>query len=78
MRKGKVPIYLPDRTVIGDAEISDDGRLIKTTIYHDSPIGELLSENLVGFSIMYMSNEARDRAEEHKENKDDESDQLSE
>lgn len=56
-----VPVYLPDRTIVGRATITKDERgMIATIRLGDSVISELMSENLIGMSIVYQTNEARD------------------
>ena len=74
-QKGYIPVYLPDRTLAGQARISDDGTHIEIEVPSGSPIAELMGDNLLGLSISYLDNEARDRVEEHnkKENNVDES-----
>lgn len=49
-----VPLYLEGRTVIGKVTISSDGKHIQMDIDDDSPIAELMTENLIGLSTMTM------------------------
>lgn len=60
---GVIPVYLPDRTVIGKATISEDGSTILMHI-NSGPVAELMGEDLIGMSIVYKTNEARDRVAE--------------
>ncbi len=67
-----IPIYLEGRTVIGRGTISADGRHIDIDIISDTPLADLISENLIGLSTMSIG--SKDRTEEvltkHKEKKD--------
>lgn len=51
---GYVPVYLPDRTVIGRAKFNED----KTEVLIEIPDGDvvqtLIGENLIGLSIVYQ------------------------
>jgi hypothetical protein len=68
-KTGFVPVYLPDRTVIGRASIDNDGQTVIMEIKHGAVL-ELMSENLVGLSVVYKTNEARDRASEEGDKQD--------
>lgn len=65
--RGSVPVYLPDQTWVGEATVSGDGHDVHIHIPGSSPIGELISENLIGMSIVYLRSEARDQVAEHTE-----------
>lgn len=62
--KAPLPVYLPDRTIIGEATVSVDGSHISIEMKNGAPYAELIADNLVGLAIVYMSNEARDRISE--------------
>lgn len=53
----KVPVYLPDRTLIGSADVNLEDGLAMITIQSDSNLAEFLSEGLVGFSVVHLSEE---------------------
>ena len=55
------PIYLEDRTIIGRGKLSADGQHIEITFDGNYPADQLLSENLMGFSVVDM---APDRTED--------------
>lgn len=63
MVKAHIPVYLPDRTQVGYAEIETVGNIthIDIQVPANSPLAELTKENLVGLSVMYMD---RNQAEE--------------
>lgn len=61
--KGVIPVYLPDRSVIGKATISEDGHTVLMHIDSET-ITELIGEDLIGMSFVYKTNEARDRVAE--------------
>lgn len=52
---GYVPVYLEDRTVVGKARVSDDGKTttIIIEVYDGHPMSELMQENLIGFSVVH-------------------------
>lgn len=52
--EGYVPVYLPDRTVVGKAKISEDGQLVEIKIPEGTAMQELMSENLIGLSVVYQ------------------------
>lgn len=52
--EGYIPVYLPDRTVLGKAKISDDGKHLDIEIPEGSMIQELMHENLIGLSTVYQ------------------------
>lgn len=56
--EGYIPVYLPDRTVVGKATI--DGQDIVIKMSPGNAIQSLIKENLIGLSVMYMGPEARD------------------
>jgi len=65
VRKGYVPVYLPDgRTLAGQARISEDGTHIDLEMPTGSPLPELMGDNLIGMQIVYLTNDARDRVAE--------------
>lgn len=66
--KGTVPIYMPDDTVVGRAAISNDGHTILIHIPEGTALQGLISENLIGMSVIYMTNDARDQVVEGSEN----------
>jgi hypothetical protein len=53
--EGYVPVYLEDRTLIGKAKISNDGKHIEIDIPGDSPVAELMAEGLIGLSTWSMA-----------------------
>lgn len=53
-RQGYVPVYLPDRTVVGRALISDDGKTVTIDIPEGDVVQELMAENLIGLSVVYQ------------------------
>lgn len=53
-----VPVYLADRTVVGKAKI--DGQAVLIELTDGTAIQELMTNNLIGMSVVYMNNEARD------------------
>lgn len=70
-----VPVYLPDLTLSGRAEISKDRKSVTLTFTKDI-IPELVIENLIGFGVVFLSNDARDQVSAEadkivKENTDD-------
>lgn len=52
-----VPVYLPDRTEIGTAKVDVEQGTAVISIQSDSNLAELLSEQLVAFSVVYMGDE---------------------
>lgn len=60
---GFIPVYLPDRTVVGKAIVDPDGQTVTMRIT-SGPVLELMSEDLLGLSIVYKTNDARDRVAE--------------
>ena len=66
--EGWVPVYLPDRTVAGEAKISvrDDDIYIdvKLSGFEGEAVAAMMAENLIGFSTVYMNNDARDSVAE--------------
>lgn len=56
-----VPVYLPDRTIIGKAKITktEEGMFATIKLSNDT-VAELMSEDLIGLSVVYQSNDARD------------------
>ena len=71
--QGYIPVYLADRTIVGYAEVEVQGEktLINMELSSNGHIAELVKENLVGFSIMYMD---RNRVEEVQNNQGEEAD----
>lgn len=57
-QEGYVPVFLPDRTVIGKAKIEGQNVVIELT--EGNAIQTLMAENLLGMSMVYLNNEARD------------------
>ena len=55
---GYIPVYLPDRTVVGKAKV--DGQFINIEVTPGNALQTLIKENLIGLSVMYMGAEARD------------------
>lgn len=74
-RRGTVPVYLPDRTVIGKAWIADDGQHIQIELDRSTAIPELMEENLLGLSIVYQRAEANDIIREFEAAKEKETDE---
>jgi len=62
-----IPIYLPDDTLGGRAVISADRKTLTMT-FVEGMIPKLVMENLIGFSVVYLSNEARDQVAAEAEN----------
>ena len=62
--KARIPVYLPGRTIVGEATVSRDVSHISIEIKNGGPYAELIADNLIGLAIVYMSNEARDRVNE--------------
>jgi len=62
-----VPVYLPDRTKIGTAHVDITNGTATIKIQSDSDLMELLGENLVGFSVMYLGAERLERKTEGEE-----------
>lgn len=58
--EGWIPVYLPDRTVIGKALVHDDGVHATMELDMQTPIKELLGHDLIGLSIVYQRREAYD------------------
>ena len=59
----KVPVYLPDRTVIGSAEINLEDGIAMVTIQSDSNFAEFMSEGLIGLSVVHLSSEKVEKKE---------------
>lgn len=49
-----VPVYLPDETRAGTATINVETGVAVITIQSDSDLMEMLSEGIVGLSIVYL------------------------
>lgn len=54
MAKGYIPVYLPDRTVVGRATISEDQRTVTIDIPEGTAIQSLMADNLVALSVVYQ------------------------
>lgn len=61
--KTNVPVYLPDRTLIGSADINVEDGLMMVTIQSDSNLAEFMSEDLVGLSVVHLSEERVEKKE---------------
>ena len=53
-----IPVYLPDRTVIGKGKV--DGQFITIELDEGDAIQTLFKEELLGMSFVYMSAKAQD------------------
>jgi hypothetical protein len=60
----RVPVYLPDQTKIGTAQVNVERGTAVISIQADSDLMELMVEDLIAISIMYL---AKDRVHEIKE-----------
>ena len=58
--KARIPVYLPDRTVVGDAEVFETDEGVFLTMSIGSDLGGLVASEMVGLSVTYNSAEARD------------------
>ena len=67
IKQTSVPVYLPDRTKIGTARVDVTNGTATIKIQSDSDLMELLGENLVGFSVMYLGAERLERKTEGEE-----------
>ena len=70
----RVPVYLPDRTTIGTAEVNVERGTAVIRIQSDSDLMELMSEDLVAFSVVLLR---RDRVQEIQDNKGEKTDGTS-
>lgn len=53
-----VPIYLPDQTIVAQAQVNVQGSLTTITINSDSSVSKLIQENLVGLAVVYFDRDA--------------------
>lgn len=66
-----VPVYLPDRTIVGSAVVDVKSGTAVITLQTDSSLAEIIQENLVGLSVIYMNRElAEDIHHKHDQNKE--------
>lgn len=59
-----LPVYLPDETVIGSADVNIEDGIMMIQIRSDSNLAEFVSENLVGFAVVHLSAERVEKKEE--------------
>lgn len=55
--KTNLPVYLPDKTVIGSADVNIEDGIMMIQIRSDSNLAEFVAENLVGFAVVHLSDE---------------------
>lgn len=75
--EGYIPVYLPDRTVVGKAKIREevDGTQVTELIFPPGwSLTELVGENLVGLSLVYQRAEAMDIIRDFEEEKEKKTD----
>lgn len=54
VKRRYVPVYLPNRTEVGQAEIDVAAGIATIKIQSDSSLMKLLEEDLVGLSVVYF------------------------
>lgn len=57
IKHGTIPVYLPGKTLIGTARVDVSNGTAVITIQSDSSLMDLMGENLIGLSVVYMSAE---------------------
>lgn len=67
----RIPVYLPDRTKIGSAQVNVEQGTAVITIQADSDLMELMAEDLLALSVVYL---ARDRVQEIENNRGEKTD----